>query len=687
MSRHAKKLLATAIALSIASTLSNTLHAAGLTGNRVEEITVLGNNNALTGNPLSATEGVVFGAQLQLRPISRPAEMLEFVPGLIATQHSGEGKGNQYFLRGFNLDHGTDLALKVDGLPVNMPSHAHGQGYADLNFLLPELVESLAYRKGPYYAEIGDFGTAGSSEFTYTDRLEQGNVSLTAGENDYRRIFAGQSFDALAGDITVAGALTNYAGPWKLDQDLDKKNGLLKYHRETGNQAWSITAMGYDNRWASTDQIPLRAVENGSLHRFGNVDASDGGDTHRHSLSFDWSQDRGDERLTLDSYVLDYGLALFSNFTYFLEDPQHGDQFEQSEDRRVFGLNAGYQRDMTIAGVPAALSLGLQNRIDNIDVGLYKTQQRVRHTTTREDNVQQSLSSAYASLAQQWSDNIRSVAAVRADHYRFDVAAGLPVNAGRGSETLLSPKLNLIYSSTAATEYFFSAGQGFHSNDARGTTIKIDPVSGDPADAVDPLSKARSVEVGMRTSLVPNTQIAVSMFSMQLDSELIYVGDAGATEALGESKRRGIELGAVYAPTPWLLIDTDLTLTKARLTGVGTDDRIPNSVDRTASLGLIVNDLEQWSGGLRVRYLGEAPLIEDNSVKSESTVLVNAQATYALHPDWSVTLEVLDLFDSQDNDIAYFYASRLAGEAAPQEDLHFHPAEPRSMRVTLQARF
>ncbi|MDO8271115.1 MAG: TonB-dependent receptor, partial [Gammaproteobacteria bacterium] len=632
-------------------------------------------------------EGVVFGAQLQLRPISRPAEMLEFVPGLIATQHSGEGKGNQYFLRGFNLDHGTDLALKVDGLPVNMPSHAHGQGYADLNFLLPELVESLTYRKGPYYAEIGDFGTAGSSEFTYTDRLEQGNVSLTAGENDYRRIFAGQTFDALAGDITVAGALTNYAGPWKLDQDLDKKNGLLKYHRETGNQAWSITAMGYDNRWASTDQIPLRAVENGSLHRFGNVDASDGGETHRHSLSFDWSQDRGGERLTLDSYVLDYGLALFSNFTYFLEDPLHGDQFEQSEDRRVFGLNAGYQRDMTIAGVPAALSLGLQNRIDNIDVGLYKTQQRVRHATTREDNVQQSLSSAYASLAQQWSDNIRSVAAVRADHYRFDVDARLPVNAGRGSATLLSPKLNLIYSSTAATEYFFSAGQGFHSNDARGTTIKIDPVSGDPADAVDPLSKARSVEVGMRTSLVPNTQIAVSMFSMQLDSELIYVGDAGATEALGKSKRRGIELGALYAPTPWLLIDTDLTLTRARLTDVGTDDRIPNSVDRTASLGLIVNDLEQWSGGLRVRYLGEAPLIEDNSVKSESTVLVNAQATYALRPDWSVTLEVLDLFDSQDNDIAYFYASRLAGEAAPQEDLHFHPAEPRSMRVTLQARF
>ena len=212
-------------------------------------------------------------------------------------------------------------------------------------------------------------------------------------------------------------------------------------------------------------------------------------------------------------------------------------------------------------------------------------------------------------------------------------------------------------------------------------------MSGDPADTVDPLSKARSVEVGVRTSLVPNTQIAVSMFSMQLDSELVYVGDAGATEALGESNRRGIELGAIYAPMPWLLIDTDLTFTKARLAGVGAADRIPNSVDRTASLGLIVNDLEKWSGGLRIRYLGEAPLIEDNSVISEATVLVNAQATYALNPDWSVTLEVLDLFDSQDNDITYFYESQLPGETAPREDLHFHPVEPRSMRVTLQAHF
>ncbi|MGB4249064.1 MAG: TonB-dependent receptor [Pseudohongiellaceae bacterium] len=677
------RLLVTAISIA----MSGTVHAAGITGNSIEEITVLGANNALTGDPQTATEGLVFGAQLQQRPISRPAELLELVPGLIATQHSGEGKGNQYFLRGFNLDHGTDLALKVDGLPVNMPSHAHGQGYADLNFLIPEMVEILTYRKGPYYAEIGDFGTAGSSEFHYADVLEQGNITLTAGENDYRRLFAGQSFAAFGGDLTFAGAVTDYNGPWILDQNLDKKNALVKYHQVSGDTAWSLTAMGYDNTWNATDQIPLRAVESGALNRFGNVDSSDGGKTHRHSVSFDWGQERGDSRLSIDGYVMDYGLDLFSNFTYFLEDPVRGDQFEQAEDRTVFGINAAWEQELGFDQVPSSLTLGLQNRTDDIDLGLYKTQQRTRHTITREDDVQQSLSSVYAALEQEWSDSLRSVTSLRVDRYATDVDAGLPINGGKGSDTLASPKLNLIYSPTSNTEYFFSAGQGFHSNDARGTTIRIDPVSGDPADSVDLLAKARSVEIGMRSSAIANTQIAVSMFSMKLDSELLYVGDAGTTEALGESRRRGIEIGAIYAPTEWLLVDADLTFTKARLTGVGADDRIPNSVDRTASLGLIVNNLGNWSGGLRVRYLGEAPLIEDNSVRSDATFLLNAQTTYQINPDWSVAVELLNLLDSDDNDITYFYESQLAGEAQPQEDIHFHPAEPRSVRLTLQARF
>lgn len=671
----------------IAAAMTSQLHAAGITGDTVEEITIYGTNNVLTGAPLSATEGYVFGAQLNLRPLSRPAEMLEFVPGLIATQHSGEGKGNQYFLRGFNLDHGTDIALKVDGLPVNMSSHAHGQGYADLNFLIPELVDHLEYRKGPYYAEVGDFGTAASSEFSYVDRLQQGDLSLTAGDDDYRRVFAGQSFDAGRGSLTLAGAITQYAGPWKLDQDLDKTNAYLKYHQETASGQWSISANAYDNSWNSTDQIPLRAVNNGSLHRFGAVDSSDGGNTHRNSLSADWQIMGNESAWTLNAYAIDYGVSLFSNFTYFLEDPLRGDQFEQSEERSVYGFDANYKRSLLVGGKEARLSMGLQNRSDDIDVGLYKTQQRVRHAITREDKVKQSLTSAYGELDVSLTPRVRGVAALRADHFAFDVNSDLAANSGDGKDDLLSPKFSLIYSLSPKTEYFFSAGQGFHSNDARGTTITVDPVSGDPADSVDPLAKARSVEVGMRSSALPNTHFAMSLFSMRLDSELVYVGDAGATEALGESKRRGIEIGALYAPLPWLLLDADLTLSKARLVGVGADNRIPNSVGRTASLGLIVNDLNKFSGGLRLRYLGHAPLIEDNAVKSPATLLLNAQATYQFKPNLSLSLEVLNLLDNDDNDITYFYESQLAGELAPVEDLHFHPAEPRSLRLTLRARF
>ena len=667
--------------------LSGTVHAAGITGNSIEEITVFGSGNVLVGDPLTATEGYIFGSQLALRPLSRPAELLEFVPGLIATQHSGEGKGNQYFLRGFNLDHGTDLAIKVDGAPVNMPSHAHGQGYADLNFLIPELVEHMEYRKGPYYAEIGDFGTAASSEFVYTDALEQGNLTLTAGEDDYRRVFAGDTLNLGRGKLTLAGALTNYAGPWQLDQDLDKVNGLVKYHQNTADGHWSLSASAYDNAWNSTDQIPQRAVRSGTLDRFDTIDTSDGGETHRHSLSADWQKLSDNAAVTLNAYAIDYGLDLFSNFTYFLEEPLRGDQFEQAEERRVYGFDASYNQQLTLGGRAARLLLGLQNRSDDIDLGLYKTQQRSRYATTREDNVIQSLSSAYASLDVSISQAWRAVAGLRADYFTFDVDADLAANSGSGSDSLLSPKFSLIYAQSDKTEVFLSAGQGFHSNDARGTTITVDPVSGAPADSVDPLAKARSIELGMRTAALPNTQLAVSLFSMKLDSELVYVGDAGATEALGESKRRGIEIGALYAPRPWLLIDADLTLTKARLLDAGRDDRIPNSVDRTASLGFIVNDLNKISGGLRIRYLGAAPLIEDNSVRSRATLLLNAQALYQFNPNWSLGVEISNLLDEKDNDITYFYESQLAGELSPVEDIHFHPAEPRNVRLTLRANF
>ncbi|MEX0737719.1 MAG: TonB-dependent receptor [Pseudohongiella sp.] len=682
-------MIQTRVSLTAAITLilgGNTF-AADAGGEAPPEILVFGSDFNLSGTPLTAAEGIVYDTQLELRPVSRTAELLEFVPGLIATQHSGEGKANQYFVRGFNLDHGTDFALRLDDMPINMPTHGHGQGYADINFIIPELVDRLNYRKGPYYADGGDFATAGSAEFSYADSLDQGMINLTLGENNYGRLFLGESFDLFSGQLTLAGAITQYGGPWERDQNLDKRKAVVKYHETSSEREWSLTGMTYLNDWDSTDQIPLRAVENGSLSRWGNIDPTVGGDSRRNSLSFAWQENlSADDQWNFSAYVMDYTLDLYSNFTYFANDPIRGDQFRQADDRQVAGFETEYRRSLQTS-IPTEITLGFQNRYDDIEVGLYLTEQREVYDTVRADNVEQSLNSLYASVQHQWTDRFRSVASVRADHYAFDVTAGIAANGGSGSDTLFSPKLNLIFGPIDGLETFFSAGQGFHSNDARGTVITVDPVTGDPIDSVDPLATARSYEAGLRTSLIPKTQIALTAFSMRLSSELIYVGDAGNTEAVDASQRHGVELNGLYSPTDWLLFDADVSYTKARLRGVGADNRIGNAVENTASLGMIVDDLNNWSGGIRLRYLGEAPLTEARLPRSESTFLMNAQTTYNFTPNLSLTLELLNVLDSDDRDITYFYESQLPGEASPVEDIHFHPVEPRSVRMSIQARF
>ena len=659
---------------------------AGLTGNRIEEITVFGVQNSLQGNPVTATEGVVMGRQLELRPVSRIGELLEFVPGLMATQHSGEGKANQYFLRGFNLDHGTDFAVSVDGMPVNMPSHAHGQGYADLNFLMPEMTRAMLYRKGPYYGAIGDFSTAGSADFIYRDYLDSGILSLTAGEHDYQRLFIGNSIEAGDGQLTAALAATRYAGPWTRDQNLQQTNGLLKYHAESASARWSFTGSYYDNGWDSSDQIPLRTVSSGQIGTMGFIDPSVGGESHRHSLSGRREQVLGEGKLSLSAYVIDYGLDLYSNFTYFLDDPVNGDQFNQADDRTISGFTADYSRslDWTVA---SELTLGVQSRRDSADVGLYRTSARQRLSTTRNDAVTQVSLGAHVSLQQQWTNWFRTTGALRLDHYRFNVDSSTAVNSGKANDTLASPKLNLAFGPTGSTEYFLSYGRGFHSNDARGTTIRLDPASGDPVDQVPPLVKSRSYEAGLRTAALTNTQPYLSLFSLQLDSELVYVGDAGATEALGGSKRRGLEFGAIHALTDWLLIDTDMTWTRARFIDAGREDRIPLAVERTVSVGLSMDPANGFNAGLRMRYLGEAPLIEDNSVTSAATFLVNLEAGYELNPRWQISLELHNLLGGDDNDITYFYESQLPGETDPVADIHFHPVEPRLIRMGITGRF
>jgi len=665
----------------IALLISSKIHAAGVPGDSIEVITVI-SEQQLIGQPISATEGLVLPDQLANRPASRPAELLEFTPGLIATQHSGEGKANQYFLRGFNLDHGTDFSVSVDGMPVNMRTHGHGQGYLDINFLIPELVNTLAYRKGPYYAGVGDFSAAGSADFHYRDTLDKSLLRLEAGKDDYYRGLAAGSFAAGAGNILAGLSYSTYNGPWDMGQDIGKVNGLIKYNQGDHANGFSLTGMAYDNAWNASDQIPRRAVDAGLISDRGFIDPTVGGDTHRYSLSADWRAVTGDKHWHASAYAIDYNLQLYSNFTYLLGDPVNGDQFEQFDDRQIYGGSGHLHHPFRLAAIEGEMQYGIETRIDRIDtVGLYQTSARQRLSTVREDNVSEASYSAFIQADVPWTDWFRAIYGARMDYYEFDVDSDLAANSGEADDSIISPKASFILGPWYETEFFFNVGKGFHSNDARGTTITVDPL--DPlvsADSVDPLATAWGGDFGIRTVAINKLQLAASVWALELESELVYVGDGGATEASGRSKRHGLELGAVYTPAEWLIIDADYAFAHSRLADE-VDDRIPNAVSNVVSVGFSVVDLGLWSGGLRWRHFGSAPLIEDNSVRSDPTSVLNGQISYAVSEAVSVTLAGYNLFDSNDNDITYFYESQLAGEADPVEDIHFHPVEPRTFRI------
>jgi hypothetical protein len=658
-------------------------------GAKLEEVIVQAKRTGLIGEVSSATQGTVTRMQLETRPVLRTGELLETVPGLVVTQHSGDGKANQYFLRGFNLDHGTDFATRVDGVPVNMPTHAHGQGYTDVNFVIPELVDSIEYRKGTYYADEGNFSAAGAADMRYRRDVDGGLAVLEAGQNSFERAVLAASPQLAGGTLLLAGEYTGNDGPWLLDEHLRKYNGVVKFSRGTRADGFSITAAGYQGKWRSTDQIPERAVLSGELDRFGFVDPTDGGESHRYSLGAQWRHESGPWIYEANAYAVDYRLDLFSNFTYAL-DAVNGDQFEQFDDRQIYGGRTGLSRAFKIGSHEARARIGAEVRRDDIDtVGLYRTHQRERIGTICEDGVVQTSTSVFVEQDVRLTDYLRATAGLRYDYFAFDVASSLVANSGRANDSIASPKLALIAGPWAQTEVFINAGRGFHSNDARGTTITVDPSDGvTPADRVSPLVTARGGEIGLRTAIIPRTQLSASLWTLELDSELVFVGDGGITESNRASRRRGLELAAFVKPLDWLTVDADIAWSHARFTEFDpVGDRIPNAVDRVISVGLAAEHPSGWFAGARLRYFGEAPLIEDNSARSPATGVVNADIGYRFVNGISASITGFNLLDSRDNDITYFYESRLPAEAAPVADRHFHPVEPRTFRLTLKARW
>jgi hypothetical protein len=641
------------------------------------------------GLATAASHGYLAASQLEGRSLQRPGDILERVPGVVISQHSGEGKANQYYVRGFNIDHGTDLALFVAGVPVNMPTHGHGQGWADLNFLIPELVGGVVYKKGPYFADEGDFSSAAAIHTSYLNVLDEAVVKLEAGENGYRRGLLADSFRLGGGTLLYALEGFHNDGPWERGDDYRRLNGVLRYTKGDARSGASLTLMGYDGRWDSTDQVPERAILDGRIGRFGLVDPADGGRAHRYSLSFEGQRGTSTTMTRFHAYAIDSRLNLFSNFTYFLDDPVRGDQFEQEDDRRVFGLSASRQWSVAWGARDVEARLGASSRHDDIGaVGLFHTAARRRLEAVRDDEVAQTSGALFAEASVRWTPWLRTQAGLRGDLYRFDVTSSEPRNSGVDAEALVSPKLAVALGPWRNTELFANAGFGFHSNDGRGATITVDPKTGEPAERVSPLVRSKGAELGLRTLALPRTHATVALWGLDIDSELVFVGDAGTTEAGRPSRRLGVELAADVSPRPWLTLDASYAFSRARFRDDDpAGDRIPGAVEGVLTAG-VAADHGRWLGNLRVRRFGGRPLIEDDSVRSAPSTLVTAQLGVNLTSRVQLKLDVFNLLDAEASDVDYFYASRLPGE--PDEgvdDVHTHPVEPRTIRVGISARF
>jgi hypothetical protein len=690
-------------------------------------ISVQGREDDLIGIAESSTQGTVGATEIQDRPILRSGEVLETVPGLIITQHAGGGKANQYYLRGFNLDHGTDFAIFIDDMPLNLPSHAHGEGYSDMNIVIPEFVKRVNFEKGPYYADIGNYGSAGAAHVEYFRSLPHNFAKAEGGTYGYARAVFGASQKLGPGSLLAGGEAYYDNGPWKHPDAFTKLNGLLTYSRGDDANGVSITARGYHGRWHSSDQIPVSAVSLVGL--YGTLDPTDGGHSQRYSLQGEWHRQGANSASKIMAYGFYYDLDLFSDFTYFLVDPVRGDQFEQQDRRWVTGMDARHTIFSQWAGRRVENTVGLQLRNDWIHNGLYATENRVRMdktdyntddgipTTlpkTRErDRFTDTIVGFYAENKIQWADKFRSVVALRGDDQKFIVtslaysAAVNAANSGSASKFLPSPKLNLIFGPWANTEFYAQGGFSFHSNDGRGTTQTVEPISVDnpypntPSEKIPPLVQTKGGEIGARTVAVPHLQSTVSLWVLRSNSELQQSGDTGGTSASAQpSNRYGIEWANYYTPREHLAFDFDLANSKALFTTIDEDDaapnsaggkRVPEAVGVVISSGITLHDYAGISSSLRLRYFGPRDLTSDGIFRSNQTVMLNGELSYQIKKKWHVSAEFLNMLDRSDSDIDYAYESRvipgLTSAGTPIGAAVFtrvaHPVEPFQVRFGL----
>ncbi|QZH76087.1 MAG: TonB-dependent receptor [Erythrobacter sp.] len=681
MSRSIRlSLLLSAVALPILSAPAIAQEEAQEDAETGETIYVYGRGEERIGTAGAASEGGIAGADIDLRPLLRPGELLEATPGLIATQHSGGGKANQFFLRGFNLDHGTDYSVYLDDVPLNFRTHGHGQGYLDVNGLIPETVARVDYRKGPYRVDAGDFSFVGSSAITTHDRMAP-FVSVEAGSFDYYRVVGGGSVPLAGGDLLLAGQAKFNNGPWQLPEDFEGYSALAKFSRPLGQGEFSLSYNYYSANWAPTEQVPDRIVGTElCADRYCSLDLTLRGRTERGIVTAGYVSD--DWRVT--AWGQHYDWSLLNNFTFLLEDPVNGDQIRQFESRWSLG---GRVEHTALFSDAFSLRVGGEVRHDDIGpIGLDETIAGETEFNYNSFGVRETSLGLYAEAVWRPTERLMVIAGLRGDWYDFETQAldGVDVWSGEASDHVFSPKLGVNYEVADGVALYANWGEGFHSNDARGVTNPASPAPG--------LVEGHFEEVGGRFERGGLILTGVYWWS-SIESELIYVGDSGAVEPSDPGRRHGYELTAFWRPTRWLALDGVWTGTTSRFEGLPAGENfVPGALENSGELGVIAA-FPEWNAAARLRYLGPHPLVEDNSVRGASTTLVNARLAWTpqrqdLLQGWEFHAELLNALGSQADDIDYYYETRLPGEP-PGGVLgtNSRVVEPRQLRVGVTRRF
>jgi hypothetical protein len=672
------------------------------------DIVVSGRSDDLSGVADSATEGTVGAQEIEERPIARPGEVLETVPGLIITQHSGGGKANQYYLRGFTLDHGTDFAFYVDGVPINLPSHAHGQGYADLNWLIPELIQGVTYEKGVYYADQGNFADAGAAQIKTFDLLPRNFLEETIGGFGYARTAAGYTQALGEGHVTFALESMREDGPWDVPMNYSRFNGYAKYSVGSDTRGWSVGGQAYYGQWLGNDQVPQRAIDGGLIDRFGSLDPSTGGNTHRYALFGEWHEQSDAGATHFNTYLVQYNLNLYSNFTYFLNQT-NGDQIQQNDNRVYAGAALDHSFYGKILGADMQNTFGIGERTDWITTDLNNTTARIAWEHNRLDQMAVTDLDVWWENKIRWLSWFRTTLGLRQDTFFLRDNSDNPLNSGARTSGYGGPKLSLIFGPWAKTEFYAQAGYGFRTNDARGVLSTVAPITatdgsvtaGQTVNQLPAISGSRGGEVGVRSQAISGWNTTLALWGLWTDSDVFFDGDVGATTDTNRpGVRYGVEWSNFYTPVRWLQIDADFAYSRALFRDgdpLGQGLFIPEAVTSVIEAGITVRGVpgtpEDLFASLRLRQFGPRPLTTDGSQYSSASSVANFELGYDLSKNWSAEIELLNILDTAYNDAEYYYSSRLKGEAAGPDDgggyndHMVHSGEPRSLRVTLAGHF